>query len=131
MRNKLISASFITLALFFSLCTFVAAQKAGEKEIANDQPLKLLTKPRPIYTTEARDNHVEGTVKLEITFNADATIGEVICVNEDNKETERLKQYGLVDASINAAKKITFEPEVKNGNPVKTVSVTTYSFAIY
>jgi len=97
----------------------------------DDHPLRITSKPRPGYPEEARKAGVQGTVVLSITFNADGTIGEVVCAIEDKDERERFERYGLVEKSIEAAHKIEFDPEVKDGKANTVTKKYSYTFAIY
>ena len=125
---------FKTALLLGVLALFVLPGFAQEEDAKNppkDQPLKILSKPRPGYTEEARQNNVQGTVKLETTFQSDGKIGDVVCVNEDDENSKKLLKYGLVDNAIAAAKQIKFSPEIKNGEAVTIKVVQNYSFSIY
>lgn len=88
-----------------------------------DRPLKTLRKPHPRYTHSARRNKVTGVVRVAVEFKADGSIGFVF-------PFDKLPE-GLTESSITAANSIAFEPAVKNGKPVDTISVITYTFAIY
>ena len=82
-----------------------------------------ISKPKPGYTDEARQNNVQGNVTLKITFLASGQVGNVVAVS-------RLP-YGLTEKAIAAAHEIRFEPKKINGVPV-TVTVTfQYGFNIY
>jgi hypothetical protein len=59
--------------------------------------------------------HVEGTVRLKIEFLDSGNIGKIFPISE--------LPYGLTASAIEAAKKIKFNPEIKNGTPI-TVSKT-------
>ena len=120
--------SLLSIIFLFSCAYSQEQEKAIEKD---NQPLKILSKPRASYTDEARANNVQGTVKLEITFLAEKKIGEINFVNEDNEQTRKLKKYGLVSAAIRAAKQIKFNPQLKDGKPVTVKNIQTYTFTIY
>lgn len=85
--------------------------------------LKITSKPSPSYTKEARENNVQGTITLRVTFNANGTIGSVTPVNS--------LPYGLTEQAISAARRITFQPAMKNGVPYRVVKQVTFSFTIY
>jgi len=95
------------------------------------QDLQLLSKPRAKYTDAARQNKVQGWVKLQVTFLASGEIGEVVYIAEKSKK-KKLTKYGLVANSIEAAKKIKFTPaKDANGNPITVTKPVEYSFSIY
>ena len=106
-------------------------QESAATDKGDDRPLRILSKPRPAYTEEARQNKVDGKVQVSVVFEADGRIGEVECVNPENENTEKLKKFGLVNATIDAVRLIKFDPEVKGGNAITIKKVLEYSFAIY
>ena len=86
-------------------------------------PLKLLSKPRAVYTEIARQNNVQGVVKLRVQFLASGQIGLITVV-------EGLPD-GLNGQATEAAKKIRFEPQRVRGVPKTTVKQIEYSFILY
>ncbi len=70
----------------------------------------ILYREKAQYTREARDNKVEGAVVLSVVFGADGQISGVRVI--------RGLPYGLTEKAIEAAKKIRFEPAMKDGQPV-------------
>jgi len=85
--------------------------------------IKIISKPKATYTDPARQNQIQGTVRLRVTFTASGQIGSVSPVSG--------LPYGLTEQAIAAAKQIRFEPAKKNGVPVPSVRVIEYSFSIY
>ncbi len=86
-------------------------------------PAKIVTKVRARYTEEARAKNHQGTVFLSVELKSDATIGEIRVV-------KGLK-YGLNDCSIEAARKVTFEPATCDGQPITTQRNFEYVFNVY
>ena len=115
----------ISILFFLCLFSFCLAVKA---QTETDKPLMILSKPRPNYTDEARTNNIQGTVQVRVTFLPDGTIGKISDVPQNK---ENLRRFGLVKAALEAAKKIRFEPAVKNGKPIKATRILTYSFTLY
>jgi TonB family protein len=93
------------------------------KSPPTDEPIVILSKPRPGYTDEARSNNVQGTVILNVTFESNGTIGAI--------EVVKGLEHGLAEATVEAARKITFTPARQNGNPVTVRKQLSYSFSIY
>lgn len=87
-----------------------------------DVKARLLTKPEPSYTAEARKNEISGTVVLKVIF---AKTGQVT-----NIRTVSGLPYGLTDQAIKAAKKIKFTPAMKNGQPVSMWMQLEYNFSL-
>lgn len=102
-----------------------AFQKADKIDGATPEPgaVKILRKPRVNYTDSARGNQTQGTVKLAVEFGADGKIWSVV-------PFQKLPD-GLTENSVDAAKKITFEPAYKDGKAITVIAIVSYSFTIY
>ncbi len=87
------------------------------------KPLQIISKPRPVYTDAARQNQIQGTVALRVTFTASGEIGGVSPVSN--------LPYGLTEQAILAARGIRFEPAEKNGTPQTVTKQVQYNFTIY
>jgi TonB family protein len=85
--------------------------------------LRIMSKPAALYTDRARENQVQGTVRLRVTFHWSGRISGVTAVSGLG--------YGLTEQAIAAAKQITFEPQKKNGAAVTTIKTVEYNFTIY
>ncbi|HUF03606.1 MAG TPA: energy transducer TonB [Aridibacter sp.] len=85
--------------------------------------IKILSKPRPGYTDEARQNNVRGTVILRVTFSANGSIGSV--------STIKGLPYGLTEKAIAAARNIRFTPPMRNGQAYTVNKVVHFNFTIY
>lgn len=85
--------------------------------------LKLLSKPSPQYTDAARQNNVQGSIRLRVTFLANGTIGSISPINS--------LPNGLTEQAIAAARRIKFEPAKRNGIAVNTTKTIQYNFSIY
>jgi len=84
---------------------------------------RLLAKPEPQYTEEARKNQITGTVVLKVVF---ASSGQIT-----NIQTMRGLPYGLTEKAIAAARNIRFEPATKDGHKVSTWMQLEYNFNLY
>jgi TonB family protein len=87
------------------------------------QPMKITSKPKALYTDAGRQNQVQGTVTLRVTFLASGQIGSIAPVSG--------LPYGLTEQAISAARSIRFEPQMVNGSPVSVTKQVQYSFTIY
>jgi TonB family protein len=85
--------------------------------------LKILSKPKPQYTDEARNDNLEGTVLLRVTFLANGQIGSVLAVKG--------LPDGLTDCAITAARQLKFNPVKVNGTPQTVTKSLEYSFSLY
>jgi len=73
-------------------------------------PVEILSKPRPVYTEEARKMRVQGEVVLSVVFEASGKLRVLGVV--------RGLGYGLDEAARNAAEQIRFRPAQRDGQPV-------------
>jgi len=84
---------------------------------------RLLSKPEPQYTEDARKNQIVGTVVLKVVF---ASSGQVT-----NIRTVSGLPYGLTDRAIAAARQIKFVPATKDGHQVSMWMQLEYNFNLY
>ena len=88
-----------------------------------EQRARLLLKPEPQYTEEARKNQTTGTVVLRVVF---ASSGEVVQIR-----AMRTLPFGLTERAITAARQIKFVPAMKGGRPVSVFMQLEYNFNLY
>ncbi len=88
-----------------------------------EQRARLLSKPEPHYTEEARRNQISGTVMLRVVFSSS---GEVVQIN-----ALRTLPFGLTERAIAAARQIKFVPAMKGGRPVSVHMQLEYNFNLY
>jgi TonB family protein len=77
---------------------------------ALDRDVEILSRPKPIYTEEARGLRLEGDVVLNVVFEA-AGVLRILDVAQG-------LGHGLDEAAIDAARKIRFNPARRDGAPV-------------
>ncbi len=117
------------LALTFGLLTVnflhkeESVVKTPETFSSETKPLQIISKPRAGYTDAARQNQLQGTVTLRVTFSASGEIGSVSAIEE--------LPDGLTEQAILAARGIRFEPAQKNGVPQTVTKQVQYSFMLY
>jgi len=88
-----------------------------------DQKARLISKPEPSYTEEARKNQIVGTVVLRAVFSSDGTVTNIHAVSG--------LPEGLTERAIAAARQIKFVPATKNGRPVSMWMELQYNFNLY
>ena len=88
-----------------------------------EQLARVLYKPEPTYTEDARRNQIVGTVMLRVVF---ASNGDVVQI-----QAVRTLPYGLTERAIAAARQIKFVPAVKDGHPVSVFMQLEYNFNLY
>jgi len=77
----------------------------------------------PLYTEDARWNQVSGKVVLEVALMASGEVGEIKVIKG--------LPYGLTEQCIAAARKMKFEPAIKDGRPVSQYIRSVYSLNLH
>ena len=104
----------------------------GSDRDGNDQPFagsqveqraRVLFKPEPTYTEEARRNQTVGTVLLRVVFASNGDVVQIRAVHT--------LPFGLTERAIAAARQIKFVPAVKGGRPVSVFMQLEYNFNLY
>jgi protein TonB len=88
-----------------------------------EQRARLLSKPEPQYTEEARRNQVTGTVVLRVVFSSSGDVTQIRALHT--------LPFGLTERAIAAARQIQFVPAVKGGQPVSVAMQLEYNFNLY
>jgi protein TonB len=84
---------------------------------------RVLAKPEPQYTEDARRNLIMGTVVLRVVF---SRTGEVT-----NIRAVHALPFGLTERAIAAARLIRFRPATRDGRPVNVYMQLEYNFNLY
>jgi TonB family protein len=84
---------------------------------------RLLSKPEPQYTEEARKNQITGTVVLKCVFGSDGQV--------KNISVRSGLPNGLTEKAIAAARQIKFIPATKDGHQVSMWMQLEYNFNLY
>ncbi len=84
---------------------------------------RVLSKPEPQYTEEARKNQITGTVVLRAVFTSGGQVSNIRAVSG--------LPYGLTERAIAAARQIKFSPATKDGHPVSMYIQLEYNFNLY
>jgi TonB family protein len=85
--------------------------------------VRVLSKPNPSYTDEARRNQVTGVVVLRCVFAADGRVRAIHVVSGLSD--------GLNERTIEAARHIKFIPATKDGKPVSMWMELQYNFNLF
>ncbi len=107
MKYFLISIFFVLL-----LCGFGFAQNS---------PVKILEQPKPELPKDFGTRDEQGKIFLKVEFLTDGRIGKVFPIS-------KLSTI-LTDLAIEAAGKIKFEPEIKDGKPVTVSKIISYAYS--
>jgi TonB family protein len=87
------------------------------------QKARIISKPTPEYTEQARLNNTVGTVRLSAVFTA---TGQVTNIRPLNQLPD-----GLTEKAIAAARRIQFTPAQKDGQAVSSYITLEYNFNVY
>ena len=85
------------------------AARSVRDEAPSQTPVEIISKPKPVYTAEARQMKLEGEVLLEVVFSASGQIQVV--------RTVRGLGHGLDETAREAAQQIKFRPGTRGGAP--------------
>jgi TonB family protein len=85
--------------------------RIGEEGVT---PPTVLSKTEPVYTDEARDAKIEGTVVLSLEIDMDGLA--------QNIEVTRSLDGGLDQSAVTAVQQWRFKPGEKNGKPVRVMA---------
>ena len=91
--------------------------------VEENEPLQVISKSPAKYTDAARQNQIQGTVTLRVTFSANGEISNVSPVSN--------LPDGLTEQAISAAYQIRFEPARKKGIPQTVTKLVQYNFTLY
>ncbi len=98
-------------------------KRAAEKNNVEKTPVKIVSKPQADYTDAARENQVQGIVRLRVVFLANGQIGSASPIN--------ILPDGLTLQAMTAARQIKFEPATRGGVPYSVTKIVEYNFTIY
>jgi protein TonB len=115
---RLIAATAIALALP------LAAQKDGVYRIGGgvSQP-SITRKVEPEYSNKAREEKIEGTVKLSVVIGREGRV-------EDDIKIEKSLDPELDENAITAVKKWRFKPAMKDGATVRVYATIEVTFRL-
>jgi TonB family protein len=85
-------------------------------------PLEILSKPKPVYTEEAKRLRLQGEVLVQVLFGANGQAQVLRVV--------RGLGHGLDEAAVSAAGKIRFKPAQQNRQPVDSTAVVHVVFEL-
>ena len=87
------------------------------------QKARVLSKPEPSYTAEARKVGLQGTVVIRAVFSSDGEVKNLYVIQG--------LPFGLTTNAIAAARRIKFNPAIKDGHAVSTYIQFEYHFNLY
>jgi len=118
MKNKIRILALAIFCLCFAFATN-AQENNSVKQSEKDKPLKILTKLKA--NMDGSCGNDEGTVSLLVTFESTGKIGKVKII-----ESSGCNAFDQNAAKV--AKKIKFEPAIKNGEAITVEKTIKYKF---
>ena len=113
------NANFSALAGSLQQSSDQTQEKIYEpKEV--DQRARIIRKPVPQYTEQARRNRTSAWVELRVVLKSSGEIGDKVIRDAPD---------GLTEECIRVAREIKFEPALKDGHPVSMYIKVQYTFA--
>ena len=106
------------MRIFLGVCVvmlsgLLSAQAQTVYRPGNGVSLPVVVKQvKALYTQEAMDAHIEGTVGLEVVVQADGAVGDVKVARSLDPT------YGLDQEAVKAMKQWQFKPGTKDGKAV-------------
>jgi TonB family protein len=91
------------------------------KEVS--QKARIISRPEPQYTEEARKNQISGTVVIRAVLGSNGSVSGIRAVSG--------LPFGLTERAIAAAHQIKFVPAVKDGHAVSQYIQIEYNFNLY
>jgi TonB family protein len=88
-----------------------------------DEKARLLSKPEPHYSEEARRQGITGTVVLRVVFTSTGQVTQIRAIQQ--------LPFGLTERAIEAAREIKFQPAKKGGRSVSVYMQLEYNFNLY
>jgi TonB family protein len=85
-------------------------------------PVEILSKPKPVYTEEAKRLGLQGEVLVQVRFGANGQ-AQVLRVVQG-------LGHGLDEAAVSAAGKIRFKPAQQNGQPIDSTAIVHVVFEL-
>jgi TonB family protein len=84
------------------------------------QSAQILETPLAVYADEARAAKIHGAVRLRLVLASDGTVKNVFPIKSLG--------HGLTESAMAAARRIKFEPAVRNGGPASQFETLVYEF---
>lgn len=101
--------------------TFTSGEVFRSSEVT--KKAVLLSRPEAIYTDEARQNAVQGTIRLRAVLASSGEVTNVQAISE--------LPFGLTGQAMAAARRIEFTPAMKDGRAVSQYVTIEYVFNLY
>jgi protein TonB len=114
----------------YVLLTFLALTLALTSASAQDTPIRLggnvaqanlISRVTPVYPAEAKENRIQGTVKLEITIDKEGHVGPMSVIGGPPE---------LIHSATDAVGQWVYKPTLLNGEPVSVLTTVDVNYTL-
>lgn len=121
LKRSLSSCALLTvLGTCFSL-TLAFAEDKTIRLGGNVAQANLLSQAKPVYPAEAKQNRIQGTVRLEITIDKEGHVANMSLVGGPAE---------LVQSATDAVQHWLYKPTLLNGEPVSVVTTVDINYTL-
>ena len=104
---------------YFSVAIFCCV--SATSAIAQNPPLRILKQPKPDLPGDYGMLDVQGTIRLRVEFMGSGKVGKVFPITT-------MPVSNLIELAVAATKRISFEPETREGQAVAVIRNIEYSY---
>lgn len=98
-----------------------AAQTQPVRIGANVMQANLVSKVNPVYPAEAKQKHIDGLVKLEVTVDQDGHVSQIAVIGGPKE---------LQQSATDAVRQWVYRPTLLNGQPVEVVTTVDVNYTL-
>jgi TonB family protein len=102
--------------------TPATAPRTTKAEEPDLKPVEIISKPKPVYTVQARELGLQGEVQVEVVFTSTGAV-KVLRI-------ARGLGHGLDEAAVKAAEQIRFKPAQRDGRAVDFKAIVNIIFRL-
>jgi len=113
-----------------TLLVFLGSALALSLALAQDKPIRVggnvqqanrLSWVDPVYPAEAKQNRIQGTVKLEINIDKEGHVSAVSVISGPAE---------LIQSAADAVQKWVYRPTLLNGEPVSVITTVDVNYTL-
>ena len=113
-------ALLVVLSAAFALSSARAEDKAIRVG-GNVAQANRISAPLPVYPAEAKQNRIQGTVKLEVTIDKEGHVANMSLISGPPE---------LVRSAIDAVQQWVYRPTMLNGEPVSVITTVDVNYTL-
>jgi protein TonB len=109
------------LAACFALSLALAEDRPPIRVGGNIAQANLLSQVKPVYPVEAKQDRIQGTVKLEITIDKEGHVANMSLISGPAE---------LVQSATDAVQQWVYRPTLLNGEPVSVLTTVDVNYTL-